>query len=257
MDRVNIPTGEPAEDTAQPAANAVETEKGIQLTPDTGEEESLIAGKFKSQEDLVKAYEELQKQFTQRQQEKAPTVEKPVVEAAAGDVVQQAEKAGVDVAKLNAEFAEKGTLSPETYADLESRGFPKEMVDGYIEGQKARATQLRSTLASEVGGEESLGQLIQWASANLTNAEIDAYNSALESGTEAAKLALRGINAKFSAARGSDPNLVGGENVRSSGDLAPFESMAEVSRAMRDPRYRDDPAYRRKVERRIAASTAL
>ena len=95
--------------------------------------------------------------------------------------------------------------------------------------------------------------MIEWAKANMTPAEIAAYNAAVSSGNaDQAKLAALGLSAKFSKAVGSDPQRLLGGQKAGSDDV--FESTAQVTEAMRDPRYAKDPAYRAKVQAKLSRS---
>ena len=129
-------------------------------------------------------------------------------------------------------------------------------MDNYISGQKAVAAQYETAVTTEVGGSEKYSEIVTWAKANLTDAEINAYNAAVSSGNlDQAKLAVLGLSAKFSKANGSEPRLVQGRTTSASGDV--FESTAQLTEAMRDPRYRNDPAFRAKVQSKLARSNIL
>lgn len=167
---------------------------------------------------------------------------------AAAAAAQALQAKGMDLNVFTEEFVEKGALTPESYAKLEAAGYSKEVVDQYIEGRVAVAAQ-RDTVAYEVaGGEESYTEMAKWAAVNLTPAERQAYNDSLRGSVEQMKLAIGGLKARYQAVAGSDPNLVGGS--RGAGDPG-FESMAQVTAAMKDPRYKSDPAYRKQVEQKL------
>ncbi len=61
--------------------------------------------------------------------------------------------------------------------------------------------------------------------------------------------------AKYQQSYGRDPKLVSGR--ASTPGPEAFTSWAQVTKAMSDPRYDADPAYRAEVENRIAASKTL
>ena len=106
------------------------------------------------------------------------------------------------------------------------------------------------------GGEQNFQQIVQWAQTGLSDAEKNAYNDAVKSGNVAAvKLAVSGMAAKYQQSYGRDPKLVGGR--ASTPGPEAFTSWAQVTKAMSDPRYDSDPAYRAEVENRIAASKTL
>lgn len=202
---------------------------------------------------LAKSYSELEKKLG------APAA--PVVKPAEGqpDPVADAakaaaEKAGIDFSALQTEYAEKKALSPETYAALAAKGFAKGDVDTYIAGKQAQADAYDSAAFTAAGSEEAFKQMSSWASNSMKPAEIEAFNTAVTSGSvETMKLAVAGLRASYEAAKGKDPTLITGTNA-SGGDVG-YASMAEQKVAQRDPRYKADPAYRASVERKIGAST--
>ena len=212
----------------------------------------LIAGKFTSQEELVKAYNELQSKLGGRTPEPEPTPE-PVPEDTDG-LIKKAEDRGIDVEALNKEFGDTGELSQATMDDLAKRGIPQEMVEAYIAGQQSLVSNAISTLAEVAGGKDQLAQTLAWAGENLSDAEIDAYNSAMQQGNVAiTQTLLRGIVAAYRADVGEAPRGIHGEQSRPAG-VRPFANDAEMNVAMQDPRYASDPTYRDEVIRRIAAS---
>lgn len=205
--------------------------------------------KFKSPEDMAKAYAELESKLGQPKQDATPS-DKP---QAPENPQQELQKQGLDMNEFSQEFAAKGELSPESYEKLAKAGFDKNLVDDYIAGRQARAAQFETSIKAEVGGDERYGEMLEWAKANLTPAEIAAYNSAVSSGNaDQAKLAALGLSAKFGKAVGQEPQrMLGGQ--RAGGDDV-FESTAQVTEAMRDPRYKSDPAFRAKVQAKLARS---
>ena len=68
-------------------------------------------------------------------------------------------------------------------------------------------------------------------------------------------MAIRGVYARFIADGGSPVSLVQGDTQGSG--ARPFNSAAQVTEAMKDPRYGNDPAYRAQVEQRLAISTVI
>ena len=206
------------------------------------EEAPLLAGKYKSVEDLEKAYGELQKKLGSPEPEQA---EKAAVEA-----VGEA-----DFLKMQEEYAEKGSLSEDTFKSLEGRGIPRKMVEAYIEGQQALADRQTQAVYAEIGGEQEYQTLIQWASKNLDSDEITVFNGEVQSGDlRRAKVAVKGLAARR-IVEDKTVRRVEGKSSASTGDV--FGSMAEVVRAMRDGRYSVDPAYRRDVEAKLARSGPL
>lgn len=230
--------------------------EGAEGTPPEDRPEWLPE-KFKSAEDMAKAYSELEAKLGQKPAAEAPkTPEVPPVDATVEDAEKALAPKGLNLQDFNAEFAQKGELSTESYEKLAAAGYDKAIVDQFIEGQKARASQFEGEIMGEVGGADRYTEMVTWAKANMTPAEVDAYNSAVGSGKpESAKLAVAGLNARFTNAVGVEPQrMLGGQKASTSES---FESTAQVTEAMKDPRYKNDPAYRAKVQAKLASSSVF
>ena len=235
----------------------------VNLTPDptppvqpepTADEAPLLAGKYKTTEELEKAYKELETKLgAQTEPEPAPPAQPPAAEPKEPLTV-----AGLPADKYFGEYAEKGELSEASYKELADKGIPKELVDAYIAGQKAAAQQQQSlndtvvnSLIEEAGGEETFGKMAAWANTAYTAQEKADYQAAVDSGSPAlARLAVASLKAKYEAAFGTAPDLT--EGTSAPGTTA-YRSNAEMVAAMRDPRYQTDPAYRQEVERKVTA----
>ena len=240
-------------DKADAAANP--PVEGTEGTPPE-DRPQWLPEKFKSPEDMAKAYAALEAKLGQAKPVEPPAAPEPVT-ATPADADEALANKGLNLQDFSAEFAQKGELSQESYEKLSKAGYDKELVDQYIEGQKARAAQFDSGIKAEVGGDQAYTDIVTWAKASLSNAEIDAYNSAVSSGNaEQAKLAALGLKAKFERANGSDPKrLLGGQNSGASADV--FESMAQVTAAMKDPQYKNDPAFRAKIQAKLSRSNII
>jgi len=223
-----------------PAADAPEGEKPS--------EPELILGKFKSIEDLQKAYTELEKKLGQPKEE--PKAEQPgdqpVPEASLQALGEQASR----------ELSESGALTDATYEAYSKAGISREQIDAYLEGVKA-VGQLRVIEAHrEVGGEESYKAMTSWAETAMSQAEKDAFNHAVFGNDDGARLnAIRGLKARYEAENGQRGSLV---RPRASAEALSgevFRSRTEMVKAMQDVRYKTDPAYRSDVERRVLNST--
>lgn len=201
------------------------------------------AAKEGTAEEAEKALEDASKDES-KEDDKSP-------EDAAKDA---AEAAGVDYSSLQAEYDEKGSLSDESYAKLEKVGFPKDVVDAFIEGQSARAEVRLIKGQAAAGGEEQFEQIKSWASTALKPAELEAYNKSITGTEEEMLQAVRGLRSRFEQEYGRAPSLMGGSN---SQGLSGYASRAEMVADMKDPRYAKDIAFRSKVETKIARTTAF
>lgn len=211
--------------------------------------------KFESVEAMAKSYAELESKLGQPKEE--PKEEAKAEEQPKSDLEIQAdeavESAGLDMDSLSAEYAESGQLADESYAKLEAAGISRDIVDQFIAGQEARALQQGTEVKGLVGGEEAYVEMTQWAGQNLTEAEQTAYNNAVNSGDmETIKLAVTGLQARYTAANGTDPKLLSGKAAPTS--QGGYESWAQVQADMGDPRYAKDPAFQAEVQEKLANS---
>lgn len=240
------------------------------------QEEAQIryAGKYKSAEELEKAYLELQKKLGEPKQEEPndDDPESPSEEPVEGDEEDQAEEVSEEVSEVaqlltdaSKEFtANSSKLSEETIeklSKLDSRTLVETWAN-YIAQQEQQAVQAAITqqeadrVMKAVGGEKEYQAMIAWASENLTPAEVSAYDNVVNNGdADAVYWAAMGLKAKYTDAVGYEGKQVSGK--RPSSMEPGFRSHAELARAIRDPRYKDDPAYRRDVEDKLARSGDL
>jgi hypothetical protein len=254
----NAPVVPPATPPATPPADPAKKETPGTPPPSTPERPKWLPEKFKSAEDMATAYAELEKK------QSAPPATPPAtpeVDPATGKpkeapVVPPAQPQGNEQFQpFFDEFAKDGKLSDASMEALEKKGFSKAVVEQFIAGGQARQAQYESNVMEAAGGKEAYKAMTDWAAKNLTEGEISTLNATLESGNvEAAKLAVSGLHARHLEAVGRPPSLVRGNGGEA---LLPFKSSSEVTRAMNDPRYRTDEAYRQEVAQRLSASSAI
>ena len=239
------------------AANSSTPPEGTEGTPPE-DRPQWLPEKFKSPEDMAKAYAALESKLSGAKPTDPPAADPaaPPSEVPADPNAALADK-GLQLSTFSEEFAQKGELSAESYDKLQKAGFDKNLVDQYIAGQQALATRFEADIKAEVGGDDTYVAMTDWAKANMTPAEIAAYNTAVSSGNpDQAKLAALGLGAKYQKAVGSDPQrLLGGQGGSARSDV--FESMAQVTAAMKNPLYKADPAFRSKVQSKLARSNVL
>ena len=228
-----------------------------------------FAGKYESVEELEKGYAELQKKLSGEGEGDTPEVSESKEEEAAptnaseiyGEYIgSRLDEAGVDYQGMNTKWQETGKLEDDDYKALEGAGFSKDMVEAYLDGVQYRAEQDSQLAAKEVaaiknefGGEQVYTEMIQWAAANLDKGEVDAFNSMLKtSNPHQIRIAVAGIQAAYMNNAPREPKLVGGRTPRP--NTTKFESTAQVVAAMNDPKYKEDPAYRKQVEEKLSRS---
>ena len=132
--------------------------------------------KFNNAEDLAKAYAELEAQNTRANQQVSDEAPESVEVPQAESEVSESQPS-LDLQEMANEFKRDQSLSEERYQQLERAGITRDIVDSYIAGQSAVGNQLRSEAESIVGGSESYGEMVSWASQNLSEGEQDQYNS--------------------------------------------------------------------------------
>ena len=238
------------------------------------QEEEAILGKFKSPQDLAKAYAELQRKMGQQSAEPAAEpAAKPEGAADSGYSADQASEIygkeavevlagkGVNLAELMWN-ADQGADISEHYDTLaETFKVPRQVVENYVSktqsapsnGEAGLSEADATALLNGVGGQESFDQLSGWAKSNLPAEELASYNAVVDSGNkEAIGWALKAMQARQAAPDAVvEPQLYGG-GVATETKVV-FESQQQVLDAMnkRNDRgqrlYDVDEAYRNKV----------
>ena len=246
------------------AMEAEDRDRKFQQTDDENTDASLIGGKFKSQEDLLKAYESLQRKLGSGEE---PAAEEEAPEAPEAEEVTEEVEEAPEVAEtvsymhqLNQEFGQSGELSEEAVERLGSMD-SKELIKAYMayNAQAQSATLQQSELDSiqqSVGGPQAYTEMVQWASSNLPADEIADFNAVTATNNPAAiKFAVQALANRYRNEEGYEAPLVSGR--KAPGKDKAYRSHAELSRAIADPRYSTDPAYRRDVEEKLSRSTDL
>jgi len=240
----------------QPEFNQAEQEALAIGEAAAREEQAQYAGKFKDAEELEKAYIELQKKLgesdepeeTEGLQRQEETTEEEVSPAA--DLITSASQM----------YAEKGELTPEVLEQFNSMS-SADLVNAYMEMQGNLPTAPSPDLSesevnvikNSVGGEDNYNNLMQWASGNMDQADVAAFDSIVDKGdARAIRLAVAGLKAQYEAMNGFEGEMVSGKAPRQVNDV--FRSQAEVVAAMQDPRYDRDPAYRNDVFEKLERS---
>ena len=197
--------GEPKVDSALEEAKAEanseeESTSSEGLEIETGDPLQTVIDKFGGDMDkMAEGYRELEKKLSSAPQpEEAPT------------------PAGLDdIQPFVDEWQKTGELSENSRKTLETR-FPKDLIDDYLakssqaaQYQDAQAATELKSIYNSVGGEGNYQEIVTWASENLSEAQIGAYNEAVNSGSLAqAELAVQGLAAQYGQAAGSKPKLL-------------------------------------------------
>jgi|11BtaG_2_1085332.scaffolds.fasta_scaffold07701_3 hypothetical protein len=241
-------------------------DRAFQQTEGENDDVSLIGGKFKSQDDLLKAYEQLQQKLGQPSEEDTEegTEESQVDEVSEDEApVEEAVEVTETVSymhELNKEFSTQGALSEEAVDRLSSMD-SKDLIKAYLQynqqAQSARVQQSEiDSIQESIGGPDAYSEMIAWAAESLPANEIAEYNQVTNSGDPVAiKFAVAALHNRYTGQVGSEAPLVTGRKASSTSKI--FRSHGELSRAIADPRYSTDEAYRQDVEARLARSKDL
>jgi hypothetical protein len=239
------------------------------------QEQRPLAGKFKSPEDLEKAYLELQKKLGQPREQPPAEEAKPasrdeVVGFYGETVVAAADEQGIDLAQWDAKV-QRGEDTGELRDKLAGAlGLPAALIEKYesafrpATAQQVEAAELSeedaAAIRAEVGGDDKFQALGAWAKASLSEAELADYNDAVNTGNPAAaRAAVRWLQGRAAAAD-REPSLVMASGGTANPALDVFESEEEALEAKSaltktgKQRYLVDEKYRRYIDGKFARS---
>jgi len=242
------------------------------LAKNETDENGLILGKFKSVEDLAASYKELEGKLGQVTEEDQPetTEETETTDAEFnaeefyGDgLASVLEEVGIDPQEISNRFQESGEINEDDYSKLGEAGFSKQVIDTYLDGLRGASSaaddippkQIQD-IKDSIGGDLAYEKMGKWAKANLSPAELKAFDDlTYTADAPAIKMAVQGLYFQYQNAMGVEPNLVSGR--ASSSGPTPFQSAAEVQAAVSDPRYGKDVAYTQSVYARYEGSNVF
>jgi hypothetical protein len=251
VDKVEIPVEEVKEtqeylDEMSKKADGANNVANNEIAPsEEPKKEELILGKFKSQEDLIKSYQELERKQTELNKPKETKDEKPL---------EANQKVNFDFSLAQKEFDDTGELSEKTIESLEQAGLPKSYIDNYITGLDAVAKQFEQRAFESTGGEENYKQMTDWVSKTLSESEIKQFNDNIGRDNDIALFTIKGMYARYSAET-REPNLATGSNAQQSG--SGYESIGQMKADMANPKYATDSAFRKMVADKVARSKVI
>jgi hypothetical protein len=216
------------------------TEEEVTETEEVNPE--WLPSKFKSPEELAKAYSELEKKLGSKEvkEEQSP---------------EESESA-IDFTALQSEFLDKGELSEDRMTQLEDMGIPRRIVDAYIQGQHAIVNEVQGSVYKTVGGETQYSDMMSWAKDNLSPQEVALYDTSVNSNDlDTTLYAVKGLYARYSTESGVEPTLIQGDTAPTASGL--YMSAAEVKADMSNPKYQTDPAFRAKVASKLQKSNVF
>jgi len=224
------------------------------------QEEQVYAGKYKSAQELEKAYIELQAKLGEKKEDTETTSAEEQPE----DTPKMSEGATL-ITDASKEYFDNGNkLSPETMAKFSSMS-SQDLIKAYMEVSQNPEFQQQGAPPAEIttaqinqiknsaGGEQQYAQIVNWAKTNLPQDQIVAFDEVVNTGSvQAIQLAVSGLKAEYDNANGVEGRMVTGKAPQNSGDV--FRSQQELVAAMNDPRYDRDPAYRQDVIQKLDRS---
>lgn len=239
------------DENAQGELNSDEKESlaiGEEMSKD---QETMLAGKYKNAEELEAAYIELQKKLGDGSSKEEPETE--------AEESEESEEESSDSSLFDRLWEEaQGEKFDEKTLDELAQSKPADLAKMYLEYRNSQPTkeisqEVATQLKDSVGGEEQYASMMQWASENMNENEIDMYDSVMESGDRnAAFFAMQAVSYKYGESVGVEGKLVQGKAPTET--TKGFKSQAEVVNAMQDPRYDRDPAYRQEIMAKLENS---
>jgi len=237
---------------------SADEQDSIAVAEKLGEQESeLLAGKYENAEQLEEAYLELQRKLGSDDDDvEDTTLDEDEVEYDENVV------AGIETIQSASDeyYANEGQLSEETmekFGEMSS----KDLVEAYMAIQENSDPDANypdisdsdlNTVYNSVGGEDQYNALTSWAADNMNDSALDAFNSIINQGNPTAiQIAVAGMKAEYDNAEGYEGRMLTGKAARTSDA---FRSQAEVVKAMSDPRYDRDPAYRQDLYDKLERS---
>ena len=241
-------------------------------------QDKMLAGKYKSVEDLETAYNELQKKLGETPTQETTETETEYElysddgsvnydtanELYGNQLGELFKNNNIDPFAMSKHFEENnGTLDDSMYEQLSKAGLSKSVVDSYLDGVRNEVgfnpdtpePVLSESEVDEVkaiaGGSDGYDALMDWAGNNLTKEDAKNYDDVLATANKSAiKFAVKALMGQYEDSQGRDSRIVTGKESSTEN----YRSMAEVVRDMNKPEYQTDQAFRDDVLRKLSAS---
>ena len=229
------------------------------------EQDTLLAGKYKTAEDLEKAYKELESKLGQQDAE--PEQAEPEAETES-EPSSLSDNASIITEASDEFYNNDGKLTPETLEKFKGMS-SEDLVNAYIEvtnspdWQANAPSQVEDVTESQInevknfaGGDKAYTDMVTWAGQNLDQKTIATFDEIISKGNiDAIKFAVQGLKSQYQNAVGFEGTMVQGKAPQNTRDV--YRSQAELVAAMSDRRYDNDPAYRQDVIAKLERSDNL
>ena len=218
-------------------------------------QDNLLAGKYKDAQELEKAYIELQGKLGGPREE-ADVEEKEELEIEPEGKKEETDEPDSDFLdrlwdEAQSEYTDK---TMQELSKMDPRDLAKMHLKYRSENQKQGVTDKEVSQLKEVaGGDKGYTDMISWANNNLQKEEIAMYDNVMENGdATACFFAIQALKYRYDDASGVEGEMLTGKAPSTKGDQ--FQSNAQLVEAMSDPKYDNDPAYRREVMEKLERS---
>ena len=251
---------EEAPESQEHIQDMIDKAERVQSVPRDDGKPTWLPDKFESPEDMAEAYAQLEQKLSSRDTQQDTETQAPTPTPTRSSEIQEVSEAlsaqGIDFNKYAREYGENGSLSEESYSELAEKGLPENVVNSWIKGEQAIADQTIRQAHESIGGKEEYDSLVEWASTSLNEKEIESFNRAIESpDVNDVVFAIKSLNARRSVSEGQSPTLLQGDTGGSK--TGSYQSVAQLTKAMNDPRYQTDPAYRDEVTSKLSQSSIM
>ena len=244
-----ILTMEPNVETTTIENLSAEEQDSLQVGEQMQEaQDNLLAGKYKNAEELEKGYLELQQKLNndeEPQEEEGEYEDEEYESDAEANVLDRVWEAAISGDEFSEELTEEiNNMAPTDIANM-YLDYRQQNENGTAQGRDFTQNDIQQ-LKGVVGGEQNYTNMVQWAQTSLSEQEINMFDAVMQKGDPlAAFFAVRSLAYAYNDAVGYDGKMVQGKAPKQTNDQ--FRSQQEVVRAMGDPRYENDPAYRREI----------
>lgn len=234
----------PAEQSeAQAADEASSLEIGEQLQQ---AENQLLAGKYKTAEDLERGYLELQSKFSEQTPEPQPEQQQQF---------EQPSSVSDKLADAYEAYSKQEQFDPKAFEDVSKEDLIKAFFANAEAGEADLSEAQVSDVVGRVGGREQYDQMLRWAASTLPREDIEQFDQIVDSANVTQiNMAVDAIAKRYFDANGQDGNTLTG---RQAINNQSYRSQQELIRDMNDPKYENDPAYRNDVMNKLANSPNL
>ena len=232
-------------------------------TEDIVEPPGKILGKFDNQDDLEKAYLELEKKYHGPSPNKTEALgDTPTSEAGDSDSEESGEEQDVrpddNTAAVREAFASMqggGEITEEVYSKFGEAGIPKQLVDHVAELEAFKANAESRDIQEGVGGQENYGQMLDWAAKNLSQGDQDIFDNIIDKGTVSeVRFAVDNLHGRMNnATQPKKSNLIKADSITTA--ARGYSTQEHMLADVQDPRYNSDPSFRDEVMAKVGKSS--